>query len=411
MPVLVVRVRPNVFPFLQLPREIRDVIYKFVLVEPPKYQRRHEATCKYASLSPTCAEKPPFCTAESYYCEDFCHCAKRRNLAILSVNRQIYDEGSPVLWEDNVFSFCSTASFNQWLESTVSAAKRSIIRHIAIYLIQHWAHRLGGDDRGIAMDDRLLYNLQTCTNLRRLDLGPSNSRHEPGPACMPDGFAMTLCRLLPHLKSLRMAGFTLLAYLPSARRDSGGSDGAADRTRIWGLVHVDIRIDDLHAEEIPPLDIDLRTHGTLWHTRADAVGRQLESPRDGQWGGYCDTRSTVELQLPHEAHPIEVNLVGVPNSPATCARFQLKCEEAERLRQKREAREEELRRGEALRLAREADRRQEADSHEAARVRESEASEKQLKEEETRQKTQLDRHIRNHLATRKAERKRSRRTK
>lgn len=141
------------------------------------------------------------------------------------------------------------------------------------------------------------------------------------------------------------------------------------------------------------------------------MGRQLESLRVGRWEGYCDTRSVAELQLPNEVHPIEVPLAGLPNSPATCARFQLECEEAELLRLKREAREKEIRQAEALRLAREADRRQEAESYAAARVRESEKTEKQQQEEETCQQTQLDRHIRNHLATRKAERKRSRKTK
>lgn len=199
MPVLVVRVRPKTFPFLQLPREIRDVIYVLVLVEPPKYQRRHRATCMFASLSPTCAEKLPFCTEEFPGREDFCHCAKRRHLAILSVNRQVYEAAICVLWEKNAFSFFSTDSVHRWLTS-ITAAKRSIIRHIAIYCFDTWVPRFGGDERGIIIDGRLLQKLLGCTNLRRLDLGPVG---------MPDSFVTTLSRELPHLKSLRMAGFTL----------------------------------------------------------------------------------------------------------------------------------------------------------------------------------------------------------
>ncbi|KAK7921381.1 hypothetical protein PG985_009403 [Apiospora marii] len=244
MPVLVVRVRPKTFPFLQLPREIRDVIYESVLVEPPKYQRRHKATCTYSSLTPTCAEKPPFCTEEVPHREHFCHCAKRRHLAVLLANRQIYDEGSRVLWQKNVFSFCSTERFHQWIAS-ISAEKRSLIRHIAIYLITHWLQRRHvGNQRDVILDGRLLQTLRSCANLRRLDLGPAR---------MPDGFVMTLSRQLPYLKSLRIAGFTPLAYLLSAsRRYDNNLQAAADCTTIWGLVHVDVRIDDVHAEYFSP---------------------------------------------------------------------------------------------------------------------------------------------------------------
>ncbi|KAK6844876.1 hypothetical protein PG995_014986 [Apiospora arundinis] len=402
MPVLVVRVRPKAFPFLQLPREIRDVIYELVLVEPPLYERRHISTCHYTSLSPSCAEKPPFATVETPFNKDHsCYCAKRRYLAILSVNTQVHQEAGRVLWGKNVFSFAGVCSFNQWFAS-ISAARRENLRHIAIYLIRLHERDTAGNQT-LDFSEQLLPNLLKCENLRRLDLGPVR---------LPDGFVETLARRLPRLKHLRMAGLEILTSRPAAARHPEGNAGIGTSTWVYGLVHVDIRIDDMDTAGFSTLDFAFRSNPTRWDARARAVSEQLgRSLRDGRWGRYCDTHSTATLRLPQEVHPIEVPLVGLPNSPATCARFQRECEEAERLRKRLDAREEELRRGEAMRLARELDRRQEAESHEAAKIRESIRTEKQLKQEETRQSLQRTRHIRDHLATRKAERKRVRRAK
>ncbi|KAK7947994.1 uncharacterized protein PG986_008880 [Apiospora aurea] len=119
MPVLVLRVRPKTFPFLRLPREIRDLIYELVLVEPPNHQRRHVATCSAASLTPSSPEIPPFVTEAKapfpgFPAFDGCRCANRSHLAVLLTNRQAYEEGSRVLWTKNVFSFHTIDSFNQW---------------------------------------------------------------------------------------------------------------------------------------------------------------------------------------------------------------------------------------------------------------------------------------------------------
>lgn len=58
-----------------------------------------------------------------------------------------------------------------------------------------------------------------------------------------------------------------------------------------------------------------------------------------------------------------------------------------------------------MRLASGLDRKQEAESHAAAKIRESEKAQKQPKQEESRQSLQRNRDISDHLATRKAERK------
>ncbi|KAK8094862.1 hypothetical protein PG997_001547 [Apiospora hydei] len=394
MPVLVLRVRPKTFPLLRLPREIRDLIYELILVEPPKHQRRHIATCSAASLSPSSPEIPPFVTEEKAPFPRFlpfgdCRCANRRHLALLLTNRQVYEEGSRVLWTKNVFSFHTIDSFNQWF-AHISAAKRRIIRYIAIYLLprSQWQHLSFSRTIGFDVNERLLQNLVQCVGLRKLDLGPAQ---------LPSGFIAALSRQLPLLKSLRVAGFV----------------DVADRLPwVWGLVHTDVRIDGVDIMKTSTSSLESQWDIGIWIARIIPVIEKLTGRlgRD-KWEGYCDTNSTAKLRLPDEPHPIEVPLIGLPNSAATCARFRLEREQAEKLREKREAREDELRRGEAMRLAKEADRRQAAESHAAVKLRESERAKKQLKQEGERQSLQRNRHIRDHLATRKAERKRVRGTK
>ncbi|KAK7921307.1 hypothetical protein PG985_009329 [Apiospora marii] len=221
-------VRPKTF--LDLPPEIRDVIYELVLVETPRHERRHTATCDWSKL-PASHEKRSL--LESIGTGSGigpnppvpCRCAKRKNLAILSVNRQIYNESSYVLWTKNVFSFDWVKDFNYWF-ADISAAKRNLIRHIAIYYVQG----LIFPEETIEADDidELQSNLLQCTDLRTLDLSPF---------CMYKEYIALLCRQLPLLQRLRMAGFVVV---------HSGHLGAAKSVPAlaWGLVHEDIRIDD-----------------------------------------------------------------------------------------------------------------------------------------------------------------------
>lgn len=195
-----VPVRPKTF--LDLPPEIRDLIYELVLVEAPRYQRRHTATCKWPSFGSSYEEGGYVDRSKSSPCvgphpPKFCLCAKRRHLAILSANRQIYKEASYILWARNFFSFDTVSNFNQWF-ADISATKRSIIWHIAIYCVQTI---LFHDRVALDMDEQFLPNLIQCTGLRRLDLGPAD---------LPEGFLETLSRQLPLSKRLRMADYVMV---------------------------------------------------------------------------------------------------------------------------------------------------------------------------------------------------------
>ncbi|KAK8130459.1 hypothetical protein PG999_002839 [Apiospora kogelbergensis] len=300
MPVLVVGVRPKIFPFFQLPPEIRDLIYEFVLVEPPKYERHHIATCPWAAKTSVYMEPPPFAVEELNGPGQTCHCSNRKHLAILLVNRQIHSEGSCVLWEKNVFSFCLVDSFNTWC-ARIGDAQRSLLRYIAIY------PRLGCDvaeSSQRSMDAQLLPNLLKCTGLRNLDLGPQQ---------LPDGFVETLARQLPHLKRLRMAGFETVVRRRPQIKDSWTYTYQEYYQCIWvlALVHVVVRLDDVHAAGSSDHDVDYQA---MWLARARAV-REHPALGDVQYkhfGVYSDTHSTATLQLPHEAHPVQVPMIGLP---------------------------------------------------------------------------------------------------
>ncbi|KAK8006230.1 hypothetical protein PG991_012527 [Apiospora marii] len=291
-------VRPKTF--LDLPPEIRDVIYELVLVETPRHERRHTATCDWSKL-PASHEKRSL--LESIGTGSGigpnppvpCRCAKRKNLAILSVNRQIYNESSYVLWTKNVFSFDWVKDFNYWF-ADISAAKRNLIRHIAIYYVQG----LIFPEETIEADDidELQSNLLQCTDLRTLDLSPF---------CMYKEYIALLCRQLPLLQRLRMAGFVVV---------HSGHLGAAKSVPAlaWGLVHEDIRIDDDEEVGVDIVDEEEEEEGSSsssttttfvlsrwgaegvarWKQRISALQKELGALDPDSWRDYYDVHHWEE---------------------------------------------------------------------------------------------------------------------
>lgn len=285
-------VRPKTF--LDLPPEIRDVIYELVLVETPRHQRRHTATCDWLKLPPSHERRdllneigsgsgigpnPPIP----------CRCAKRRNLAILSVNRQIYNESSYVLWTKNVFSFDWVKDFNHWFNG-LGAAKRSIIRHLAIYFVQP----LVFPEEATEPDDQeqLLANLLQCPGLQRLDLGHN---------CLSAGDVALLRRRLPLLQRLRMAGFVVV--------HSGHLGAASVPAMAWGLVQTDIRIDDDDDGEMDEERSSSSTTATAtlsrwnsegiasWHVRVSELQKELGGLDQSGWQDYFDAHSWEEHRI------------------------------------------------------------------------------------------------------------------
>lgn len=109
---------------LQLPRELRDTIYRYVLIEPRLWERRHKPSCsKYNP--PITYEYLPFATPDFVKDEEdpdgwgwfATHsCAKRLGVSLLGVNKQIHDEASPIFWDNNAFCYETPRVFTDGVE-------------------------------------------------------------------------------------------------------------------------------------------------------------------------------------------------------------------------------------------------------------------------------------------------------
>ncbi len=92
-------VRQGVFPFLKLPPEIRNEIYRIVLVgSRPLYIYCHDS-CRKSDVGDYC-----YCSYEAFFMTEPSS-QVRKNLAIFLVNRQFCNEASHIFYDENFFNF------------------------------------------------------------------------------------------------------------------------------------------------------------------------------------------------------------------------------------------------------------------------------------------------------------------
>ncbi|KAI0197724.1 hypothetical protein F4808DRAFT_288258 [Astrocystis sublimbata] len=115
-----------------LPPELRFIIYKFVLVDPPRWQRPHHPSCSYGhepSTENACSPRryippwEPFC---------LCQCCLREGTSLLRVSRAIHTEASPVFWSQNLFCFESGNDFARCVGTRLRSEHRGLLRHAYI---------------------------------------------------------------------------------------------------------------------------------------------------------------------------------------------------------------------------------------------------------------------------------------
>ena len=106
---------PAACHLLKLPRELRDMIWAYTLLEPRKWDRRHKPGCSW--YNPILGrEPPPFAltterlkyeheSSPVYFTDSTHECGKRRNLGLLGANRQIRDEAEQIFWPVTTFCF------------------------------------------------------------------------------------------------------------------------------------------------------------------------------------------------------------------------------------------------------------------------------------------------------------------
>lgn len=139
---------PAACKLLQLPAELREIIWRYTLLEPRLWERRHRPTCK--EYDPVAEEEsPPFAIMDKYKVEAYAEerhdedseevdaeaaqrqegevwhyrthtCAKRRGLGLLATNKQIHGEASPIFWNNTTFCFDSARDFWSTMQSEPS---------------------------------------------------------------------------------------------------------------------------------------------------------------------------------------------------------------------------------------------------------------------------------------------------
>lgn len=99
--------------FLNLPGEIRNMIYKRALVDEGALERRHSAFCAYHPTQSSDVPIPPYALTIQHSSNPLpvCPCTKRQTLGLLASCRQIHQEASSIFWANNSFTFKSHRDF------------------------------------------------------------------------------------------------------------------------------------------------------------------------------------------------------------------------------------------------------------------------------------------------------------
>lgn len=303
-------------PFLECPRELRDIIYRYVLIEPDKFSRRHSAFCPHRTDGCGDIERPPFALYNAKG-NLLCRCSKRQSLGLLVANRQIHDEAAPLFWSQNIHRFPSIDTFLKDMTVLRDELKQHLHR-ISILGVEELFHRqTSTSPSGYATAWDIILN--SCKNLRHLELEfrtfPNSALYYP-----------LLRKKLPHLQALTLSRFK--PYLLAARSIYNPILPPEKEKLIYVKVSKDIPLDidrtKIKSDITEPLnafasEVDYGVHIHL-------LGR----PRV-PWSIYDNLNTYItpdlndqtreqELKLPRGASTM-ATIYGLPQSPDTRLRL------------------------------------------------------------------------------------------
>ncbi|WYZ37077.1 hypothetical protein EsH8_II_000583 [Colletotrichum jinshuiense] len=132
--------RPHKIGFMRLPSETRHKIYEFALVEPARWEKKHELCCFVRTHKATDADPPPFMLMNVEIFNDpvrivtkcLCNCGKRKCLGLLAANRLIHDEAAPLFWSCNAFCFLSWPEVVTVLRYMLRPKYRGMVRELSL---------------------------------------------------------------------------------------------------------------------------------------------------------------------------------------------------------------------------------------------------------------------------------------
>lgn len=192
------------FGLLQVPYEIRAIIYAYALTEPILWDRAHSPYCHYQPRDTSTLDIPPFFLVgdECDQYDDYghhkdhdenpnrdlnmpsgnlprpslCPCARRKGLGLLLLSRQVYKEASPLFWERSTFCFLDVNTFSASVLHFLRPSIVERIRSVSIMYAQHFASGMISDIEDDDYEPAVwgLWNaVARCKNLLKLELPPS----------------------------------------------------------------------------------------------------------------------------------------------------------------------------------------------------------------------------------------------
>lgn len=174
MPLMELTITPPPTPkkgFFGLPREVRDMIYAFTLVQPIKWSRRHRPTCEHCPRTCTVFERPLFT-----YKVQPCSCVRRTGLSLLLANRQIHSEAAPIFWAENSHCFNVAPEFTREVGEILRPEYRLLLRHVSIMSTEWVSDKNYGNTISCPKGQEALFwqTVTECKGLERLELHPSH---------------------------------------------------------------------------------------------------------------------------------------------------------------------------------------------------------------------------------------------
>lgn len=226
-----------VCPLLDLPAELRNLIYHFALIDPPLWKKRHSPFCEYSPRTVDDIPIPPMALImlPTKHPLPQCPCTRRQGIKLLRACRQVHHEASPIFWSKNVFLFNKRVDFITCVGRTMSRSDRNWLTHVAVVDPQWGINhplRMRADRDGLAngTSSRHLWEvLLKCKNLRRVDLEPDYLDYQ--------GQQMRkIKRKLPHLRDLRTARLHFRAYMAPPEDVPGVQRGWRAPPRVPSIV-------------------------------------------------------------------------------------------------------------------------------------------------------------------------------
>lgn len=168
-----------------LPRELRETIYRLVLVRPAVWDKRHQPGCWFhARYADAAAEHPPFVQHESHYivstktwyaesadlqrCEALCGHRDVNLTALLCVSKQLHADAAPLYWAHKWVCFSSYHAFLTTL-SSLSDEQCRRIRRLSLQSLECWPNDAGAEWRQWRRAE-VFAALDRCTHLQDVEL-------------------------------------------------------------------------------------------------------------------------------------------------------------------------------------------------------------------------------------------------